>query len=252
MGLVAYDKHNVGRNLVPPLIPFLLECDFCASLPSGLHVDREHLVLFASGAVGLQHLPRYLHLLRAALGDILQRHVQVVFDGGVLQFVLAAVGAVHIERVAAKGASGAPQGGGKGIVDVHVVVVETEHAIAAPQVEEGLERAGVAEELGEGGSWVAMELVRVEGRTRVGPPWDSALQPFLAVGVVHVPFLLVRQHLVGLGDLFEPVFSPWGFIFVGMILQGQLPVGLLDVIVCRPTGNSQDLVIVLPHRRLSR
>src|SRR5262249_22365867 len=51
--------------------------------------------------------------------------------------------------------------------------------------------------------------------------------------VVATAGLRVRQHRVGLGDVLEPVLSPRILVDVGMGGAGELPVGLLALILAR-------------------
>lgn len=250
MGLITNNKHNIRRNFVASLITFFLECDFRARLPARLHIYREHLVFLLRGAVRLQHFAANLHLLRAPFGDVLQRHVQVVLYGGVLHFVFIPVRAVvEIETLASEGASRpGPDIEAKGIVYVHIVVVKTEHGLSSAEIEKRLERAGVAEELGESGPGVSVELVGEVGvASDARSAGDSALQTFFAVHVVDLALLLVGQYLVGLRNLLEALLGPGGFILVRMVLQGQLTVRFLDVIVGCTLADPQNFVVIFAH-----
>src|SRR6202007_912503 len=54
-----------------------------------------------------------------------------------------------------------------------------------------------------------------------------------AEGIVTAPGLRIGQHVVGLGDLLEPVLGSGIFVDVGMVLAGQLAVSLLDLVLGR-------------------
>ena len=77
------------------------------------------------------------------------------------------------------------------------------------------------------------------------PLKPRTLQPLMPVGIVYMALLRVVQDLVGLGR-FLKVFL--GFlvprIAIGMIFEGQLPIGLLYLIFIGLTRDAQDLVIV--------
>jgi hypothetical protein len=63
------------------------------------------------------------------------------------------------------------------------------------------------------------------------PLISGPLQSFHAIAIVELAFLWVAEDLVGFGGLFEFLlgcFVPW--IPIRMILQGQLAIGLLDVL----------------------
>ena len=56
--------------------------------------------------------------------------------------------------------------------------------------------------------------------------------------------LRVGQHVVGLGDLLEPVLGGRVLVDVGVVLPGQLPVGALDLVLARRPGHPERLVEV--------
>jgi hypothetical protein len=78
-------------------------------------------------------------------------------------------------------------------------------------------------------------------------------EPGVAVGVVTLPLLGVAEDAVRLRRLLEPVL---GFLVagvpVGMVLEGQLPVGRLDLGVRRVPRHAKDLVVVASSRHVSR
>jgi len=67
----------------------------------------------------------------------------------------------------------------------------------------------------------------------------------MAEAVVSGLFVRIGKHLVGLSQLLELLFRGRIVrIAVRMVLQGQLAVGLLDLIISGVLGNAQDLVII--------
>lgn len=71
------------------------------------------------------------------------------------------------------------------------------------------------------------------------------LEGLVAEHVVLLPFILVRKYVVGLGNLSEAVHGVLLFVFVGMVLQGKLTEGLLDLPVLRRPLETKKLVVVL-------
>ena len=63
-----------------------------------------------------------------------------------------------------------------------------------------------------------------------------------AEGVVTAPGLRIGQHVVRLGDFLEPILGSGIFVDVGMVLAGQLAVGLLDLVLGRGPRHVQNLV----------
>merc|ERR1719382_131203 len=67
----------------------------------------------------------------------------------------------------------------------------------------------------------------------------------VAVPVVDLPLLLVRQALHGLGDLLEGLLGARRLVLVGVELQSQLLVRPLHFILSRTAGYIEDVVVVL-------
>lgn len=63
--------------------------------------------------------------------------------------------------------------------------------------------------------------------------------------VIYASLFRVGQNLVGLCDLFEPVLCVGIAVLVWVELEGQLPVGFLDVVLVGFRGDTQDFVEVL-------
>jgi hypothetical protein len=82
------------------------------------------------------------------------------------------------------------------------------------------------------------------GRIRVGRDASEVL----AEGVVAATQLGIRQHVVGLGDVLEPLLGLGVLVDVGVVLARQPAVGPLDVGRVGIAGDSEDLVEVLGHQ----
>ena len=64
--------------------------------------------------------------------------------------------------------------------------------------------------------------------------------------IVDLPLLRIAQDLVGLVDQLELGFGRLvSRISVGMVLHGQLPVGLLDLVGRGPSADAQNAIVVL-------
>ena len=72
------------------------------------------------------------------------------------------------------------------------------------------------------------------------------LAEVVAEGVVALPRLGVGQHVVGLGDLLEPLLGAGVLVDVGVVRAGQLPVRALDLVGRRVRGDAEHLVEVAP------
>ena len=74
---IADGEHDVSWNFVRALVfvIFPLECDLRAGIASGSDVNDEDLVFATRLAVWTDHFPRDVHLLGAALSDVLQGDV---------------------------------------------------------------------------------------------------------------------------------------------------------------------------------
>ena len=67
----------------------------------------------------------------------------------------------------------------------------------------------------------------------------------VAAAVVRRPLLRVGEHLVGEGDLLEPLLGVRVRVDVRVVLPGEAPVGLLDGVGVRVAGDAEELVQVL-------
>src|SRR6516225_2835829 len=65
--------------------------------------------------------------------------------------------------------------------------------------------------------------------------------------VVHLALLGIREHLVGLGDLLEPLLRAFVGVDVGVQFPGEPPVRLLDVVRARVPRHAQGGVVVVGH-----
>jgi hypothetical protein len=68
--------------------------------------------------------------------------------------------------------------------------------------------------------------------------------PVGAEPVVAPPLLGVAQHVVGLGDLLEALLGSRLLVHVGVVLARELPVRPPDLLVARPPGDTERLVVV--------
>ena len=75
---------------------------------------------------------------------------------------------------------------------------------------------------------------------------DPLLQALRAELVVDPALLVVRQDLVGLGDLLELLFRGFRIlpVQVGMVFLRHLAVGALDFVLRRPSRDAEDLIVV--------
>uniref|UniRef100_A0A6B2EA55 Putative secreted protein n=1 Tax=Phlebotomus kandelakii TaxID=1109342 RepID=A0A6B2EA55_9DIPT len=157
--------------------------------------------------------------------------------------------ALNIERLRPERPSrpAAPKRSPKHIIIVHspkyIVTLEHPLWIRAKKRPKGVTRA---KELSECGSWITMEFICVATLLSSGPR-NATLEPLLAILIIDVALLLVRQHLVRLSDLLEALLSGGRFVLVRMIFERQLPVRLLDLIIAGALRNAQDSVKVLSH-----
>src|ERR1017187_7581658 len=65
--------------------------------------------------------------------------------------------------------------------------------------------------------------------------------------VIHLPLARVGEHLIGLGDLLEPLLGLRVWIDIRMQLPGQPPVGLLDLVRTRVVPDAEDGVVIVRH-----
>ena len=103
--------------------------------------------------------------------------------------------------------------------------------LPSPEDAEDVPEAEVPEEVLEGGGAEAGEVLGTEGR----------MAELVVLGLL----LGVREDLEGLVDLLELLLGllvPG--VQVGVVLPGELPEGLLDILVRGIPGNPQDLVVV--------
>ena len=79
-----------------------------------------------------------------------------------------------------------------------------------------------------------MERVGEVGSATATPASTSAhvtFQTFLAIPVIYVFLLLIAQNLISLGDVFELLFSSRRLVFVRVMFERHLSVGLSDFLV---------------------
>lgn len=89
------------------------------------------------------------------------------------------------------------------------------------------------------------DVVEVEALT--AEPAASTVAERIAATVKCRALLRVRQHLVGDGDLLEPVGGVSGAVDIGMELARELAISFLDLISARVTSDAECCVVVLCH-----
>src|SRR5712692_1263829 len=131
-----------------------------------------------------------------------------------------------------------------------------------PGVEAGAAPRAPAAEVAEHGAEELREVSQVAGIALVLDPEPAAIScrtlldvalPVGAERVVAAALLAIRENLVGLADLLEPLAGVLGLGDIRVVLARQLPVGGLDRLVVRVPVDTQNPVIVLEfdaHRRL--
>ncbi len=128
-------------------------------------------------------------------------------------------------------------------LDGQVVAAGGPSLLASETAAERLaERAAeeVAEQVAEVGEGLEVEAAGAAG---------AAAQAVMAVGVVEFALLLVAEHLVGLGGLLELLLAIGRVAgHVGMVLAGQLAVGLLDLLEVGVPGDAEHFVVVAFHQ----
>mmetsp|Transcript_20563 Transcript_20563/g.55397 ORF Transcript_20563/g.55397 Transcript_20563/m.55397 type:complete len:311 (-) Transcript_20563:84-1016(-) len=132
---------------------------------------------------------------------------------------------------------------------------ETAHAAHAPAAiaEHGLEHVErlVLAEAAAAKARAEVRTARASGR---GVAASLLLpDPFLAKLVVHATLLRVTQRVVGVGYLHEALcgllLGLLVDLLVGVVLERELPIGLLDLPVVRCSRHAQNPVVVLGRRR---
>ncbi len=79
-------------------------------------------------------------------------------------------------------------------------------------------------------------------------PAAAARRERIGAQVVHLALLRVGEHLVGLGDLLEPLLGLRVRVDVRVQLAGEPPVGLLDLVGVRVPAHAKQAVVVVHHR----
>jgi hypothetical protein len=120
----------------------------------------------------------------------------------------------------------------EGEVEVVAQVAAPARSAPRPAAEHVPEAEEVTEDVAEVGEDRGIEAAR-------------AAQAGVAVGVVALLLVGVAEHAVGLGRLLEALLGllvPG--VAVGMILEGELPVGGLDLLIGGGPRDPEDLVVV--------
>ena len=76
------------------------------------------------------------------------------------------------------------------------------------------------------------------------PAWSTRT---VSVSVKSRSLIRITEHLVSLSDLLEPLLSSRLFVLVRVELQGELPVGLLYLLLTGVALESQQVVVILTH-----
>ena len=74
-----------------------------------------------------------------------------------------------------------------------------------------------------------------------------SFESLLAELVVDLPLPWIAQHVIGLSDFLELLLGPRGLVLVRVVLQGQLPVGLLELVVAGALRDAENGVIIFAH-----
>src|SRR5262249_24115958 len=91
------------------------------------------------------------------------------------------------------------------------------------------------------------DVAEREPGTKAARPRRARPGERIGAEVVHLALLGVGEHLVGLGDLLEPLLGAGVGVDVGMELPGEPPVRLLDVVGAGIPWHAQGGVIVGGH-----
>ena len=114
-------------------------------------------------------------------------------------------------------------------------------AAATAEPESAEPAAVAAEDVAEHGE----NVVHVHAGTAAEPAESAALRAVEAELVVLLTLLGVVQHLVSLGGLLECLLGCLvAGVAVGVVFDGQLAVGLLDVVFRGVLGDAQYLVVI--------
>jgi hypothetical protein len=77
------------------------------------------------------------------------------------------------------------------------------------------------------------------------PLISTALQPFMAIGIVDLSFLNIAEHLIGLSTLFKTGLGLFIIrIAVRVILHGMGPISLLDLTATCSPAYRQYIIII--------
>ena len=85
---------------------------------------------------------------------------------------------------------------------------------------------------------------QVNIKIRAEPAWSTRT---VSVSVKSGSLVRITEDFISLGDLLEPFLRSRLFVLVRVILQGQLPVGLLDLLLSGVSLQAQQVVVILTH-----
>merc|ERR1719288_627536 len=77
--------------------------------------------------------------------------------------------------------------------------------------------------------------------------WSTPHTPLEPILIINLLLLSIRQHVICLTNLLEPLLCSWRLILVRMIFQGKFSVSFLDFIITGSSGYTKDLVIIFTH-----
>lgn len=98
MWLVPNYEHDIRRYFTLRLITFFLKCDFRARLPTRLHRYAHIFIFLFRCAIWLHYTSRYFHLLHTTTVNFFKRHVQIMLNRRILNFLFLER-CVNIERM---------------------------------------------------------------------------------------------------------------------------------------------------------
>ena len=106
--------------------------------------------------------------------------------------------------------------------------------------------AAGAEEVAE---QIADDVLEAGAEVEAGAGSAALLEGGVPEAVVEIPPPGIGEHLVGLGDLLEPLLGRGSIVgvAVGMELERETAVRLLDLVVVRAAGDAENLVVVALH-----
>jgi hypothetical protein len=240
------------RAAIDTVLALAAEPDAVAFVDPGRNLDRQGLVLLdpagaMAGGAGVGDVAAGAVAFRAGLLDreeaLLHAHLAVAGAGGAGLGFAALLGALAVAGFAFGHGRDADAGFGaaRGVFQRHFeVVAQVGAAIDVGTAAAALAATAedVAEDVGEG-------VGKAAHAGAAGAHASLRVDAGVAVLVVGGALLRVGEDLVGFLGLLELLFRLWVVrIAVGMVLHGQLAVGLLDVLIRSVAVDAEDFVVV--------